>query len=608
MTPPGRTQVGAGAIIRAHPRQAVSLVPGTRLGPYEILAAVGAGGMGDVYRAKDRRLDRIVAVKVARAEFSERFEREARAAAALNHPHVCQLYDVGPNYLVMEFVDGAPLGPVASPERLLDLATQVADGLAAAHAAGIVHRDLKPTNILVSRNGQVKILDFGLAAVEAKPPGASDVTAQAVITGSGALVGTVAYMSPEQARGQSVDARTDLWSLGVVLYEIATGARPFDGPTPAVIFEAILGRAPQPVRQQNPKLSVELERIIDRLLEKDRETRYQSAADVRADLKRVGRSSDAAHAAASTPREKLASTGTHQIPPAARLRRPPYRLAGLGAFAILLVAAGVTYLSLPRPPVTSPSEYVQLTNFTDSATAPALSPDGRMVTFIRGGAWFLSAGQIYVKLLPNGESVQLTNHPGPKLAPVFTPDGSRVAYTLVDRAGTPGTWNTWTVPVHGGQATQLLPNAAGLTWLEDRRVLFSEIKPPGLHMGIVTSTESRADHREIYFPAHERAMAHYSWVSPDRTSVLVVEMDRLRRGSDVGWCRSTGAPPAIKRDLTAAASPRPGRLTASGCTSTRRSTAPFICGGSDSRLERPIRSRLVRLRRKVSRSRPTASQ
>ena len=273
----------------------MALSPGERLGPYQILAAVGSGAMGDVYRAKDTRLDRIVAIKVTRAQFSERFDREAKAIAALNSPHVCQLYDVGPNYLVMEFVDGTPLKPVGSVEELLEIAVQIADGLTAAHAAGIIHRDLKPANVLISRQGQVKILDFGLAT--GRPTAASAVTAAAVITDAGMTVGTAAYMSPEQARGQPIDARTDLWALGVILYELAAGVRPFEGPTPAVVFEAILSRDAVPVQHVNPTISADVARIIDRLLDKDRETRYQSAADVRADLKRVSRSSDRAMAA-----------------------------------------------------------------------------------------------------------------------------------------------------------------------------------------------------------------------------------------------------------------------------------------------------------------------
>jgi eukaryotic-like serine/threonine-protein kinase len=260
---------------------------GTKLGPYEILALIGAGGMGEVYKGRDTRLDRIVAVKVSKDQFTDRFAREARAVAALNHPNICHLYDVGPNYLVMEFVEGAPIAPTDNIALLLDLAMQAADGMAGAHAAGIVHRDLKPGNILVTRENRVKILDFGLAVSTPSSTRPADATETMGLTDPGTTVGTVAYMSPEQARGQAVDARSDLWSLGVILYEITTRSRPFDGRTPPVVFEGILTKAPVPARERNPKIPLELDRIIARLLEKDREVRYQSAADLRADLKRL---------------------------------------------------------------------------------------------------------------------------------------------------------------------------------------------------------------------------------------------------------------------------------------------------------------------------------
>ena len=491
------------------------MITGTRLGPYEILQPIGAGGMGEVYKARDTRLNRVVAIKVSKDQFSERFEREARAVASLNHTNISQLYDVGPNYLVMEFVEGAPIRSVDSSEKLLDLAGQITDGLIAAHAAGIVHRDLKPGNILVTRNGQVKILDFGIAMIAPSPTDATNDRETAPVTETGAAVGTILYMSPEQARGQTVDTRTDLWSLGVVLYEMATRIRPFEGSTTAVVFQALLSQDPVPVRERNAKIPPELERIISRLLEKDRDVRYQSAADLRADLKRVERDSGSGRIAAVT------------SPPG--VRRASYRGAGVAAigFLILIAAAGMFYSLKPRAAVTSPSEYTQLTDFTDSAVAPSLSPDGRMVTFIRGGEFFLSPGQIYVKLLPNGESVRLTNDEAPKYGPVFTPDGSRIAYTRFSISGESLLWDTWTVPVLGGQPTRFLPNASGLTWMSDKKVLFSEVmNGSSVHMGIVTATEGRAESREIYFPPHENAMAHYSYASPDLKSVLVVEMDQ----------------------------------------------------------------------------------
>jgi serine/threonine-protein kinase len=278
----------------------MTLAAGTRLGPYEVVARLGAGGMGEVYKATDTRLGRTVAIKVSREEFSERFEREARAVAALNHPNICQLYDVGPNYLVMEFVDGTPVEPPGDRARLLDVASQIADALIAAHAAGIVHRDLKPDNILVTRDGRVKVLDFGLA-LGGLTSGAPDALATQAATAAGTTVGTVAYMSPEQARGEVVDARSDLWSLGVVLYELATGVRPFGGATAAVVFGGILNQSPPPLRDSGAHVPSGLAPIVARLLEKDRRLRYQSAADLRSDLTRLAQPAAEGRAAESRP-------------------------------------------------------------------------------------------------------------------------------------------------------------------------------------------------------------------------------------------------------------------------------------------------------------------
>jgi Tol biopolymer transport system component len=327
-------------------------------------------------------------------------------------------------------------------------------------------------------------------------------------------VGTAAYMSPEQARGETVDARTDLWSLGVVLYEMATGLRPFDGATSAVVFQELLGRTPKPVREHNPKVPTELEHIIHRLLEKDRETRYQSAADVRADLKRIGRDSAARQTDTPVHQRGRASTRWTQT-----------TIAAAGIAAVLVVAAGVWRARQPRVPTLGPpSEYVQLTDFPDAVIDPSLSPDGRMVAFIRSDTPFPWSGDVYVKLLSGGEAVRLTKGTATRYAPVFSPDGSRTAYTELARG--PVTWDTWTVPIGGGEPTRMLPNAAGLVWLDAQNVLFSAIKGTGRHMGIVTASVSRAGERAIYFPEHERAMAHYSYRSPDRQWVLISEMDR----------------------------------------------------------------------------------
>ena len=501
--------------------QASWTMEGRRLGVYQVQDLLGAGGMGEVYRARDTKLERDVALKFLPFAFTSdperiaRFEREARMLAALNHPNIGAIYGFEDadslRFLVLELVDGRTLadtladvsrqrsqGPGLPVQDALRIAQQIANALDVAHEKGIIHRDLKPANITITPAGVVKVLDFGLAKAAgdgSTPDSAHSPTKTGRHTSDGAVMGTPGYMSPEQARGQAVDKRTDIWAFGCVLYEMLTGRAAFMGATASHTIAAVLESEPEwDALPSGTPASVRL--LLQRCLDKDPKRRLRDLGDVRLEIDEVG-----SHAAPAAPRRYRAV------------------LPMVLALALLAVAAGLFYAVNPTSPVTSPSEYVQLTNFTDSANSPSLSPDGRMVTFKRGGTLFLSAGQIFVKLLPNGESVPLTNSAGRKYGPVFTPDGSRVAYTQVDS----GKWDTWSVPVLGGQPTRFLPNASGLTWIDDRRVLFSEIKT-GLHMGIVTATDNRADLRDIYIQPDEHAMAHYSYASPDRKWILVVEM------------------------------------------------------------------------------------
>ena len=404
----------------------MALSTGDKLGPYEILSAIGAGGMGEVYKARDTRLDRTVAIKVLpehiakRPDLRVRFEREARAVASLNHPHICTLHDIGnqdgAGYMVMEYMEGETLAARiekgAIPlDQALTFAVQIADALDRAHRAGVTHRDVKPHNIMLTRDG-VKVLDFGLAK-SAPKPGPSEETLTAVLTTEGTVMGTPQYMAPEQFEGKEADARSDIWAFGAVLYEMVTGQKAFQGKSYASLVGAILSADPRPMAVK-PFTPAWLERLVRRCLAKDPEDRWQSMRDIVIELR--------------MPPQESAAAGP------SKATRLPWIAAG--AFALAFIVAGVLLYSATRPAPSRPLMRLNI-DVEDSTSLArivvgaaggnmlALSPDGKRLAFsISSG----KGADIWVKDLDRDTPSRLSFLPGVNDIPVWTPDGKNIVF------------------------------------------------------------------------------------------------------------------------------------------------------------------------------------
>ena len=377
----------------------MSLAPGTQLGPYEITAALGAGGMGEVYRARDTRLGRDVAVKVSAEHFGERFSREAHAIAALNHSHICHLYDVGPNYLVMEYLEGSPLKGPLPLQKALDYASQILDALDAAHAKGIVHRDLKPGNILLTKQG-IKLLDFGLAK-HSGPLKDAEVTRS--ITRDGQIVGTLNYMSPEQLQGKDTDTPTDIFSFGLVFYEMLTGKLAFDGASAASVIAAILEREAPSVAQVAPS---SVDRVLRRCLAKDPDQRWQSARDLKSALE-----------LAVEPQGPVRARKTSQ-------------LAWIVA-AVSVIAAIVGFWSAwQRPPVEEQSLQFRIATppgaelLLGAGGGSTISPDGRTVAFLATSG---GSPKLWLRPLDSLEARELVGTEGAQF-PFWSPDSRSLCF------------------------------------------------------------------------------------------------------------------------------------------------------------------------------------
>ena len=524
----------------APPPDQPALKPGAKLGAFEIVKRIGRGGMGEVYKAIDRRLNRTVALKFSTARFSDRFEREARAIAALNHPHVCTLYDIGPDYLVMEYVEGTTLRQVSRERRLpveeaKRYATQIASAIEAAHAAGIIHRDLKPGNVMVNAAGQVKVLDFGLAKMiqppirEAGSPTDTTVTDADAHTRTGAILGSPAYMSPEQALGKPLDARSDIFSFGVLLYEMLTGQQAFGGDSTLEVVSGILRLELPPPSAANPEVGSALDALVARSMRKAPAQRFQTMAEVRRELEGI----------AGTP------------PTIAPKPKPPMvqkwswlRWAAVICGLLVLAAAFLLWRKWPAVPADF-SEAPEMTRVTTDGSlciTPAISQDGRLVAYAsdRSGDKNLD---IWVQQIGGGEPIRLTNDPADDTEPDFAPDGTHIVFRS-DRDG----GGIYIVPTTGGEQRRIADDGRRPKYSPDgSKVLYwtgpASPFPLTDGTGKIFVLDLQASTSRRIRPDFSAAV-HPIW-SPDGSKILFVGAKSLPTGESNWWITGLDDRPAV---------------------------------------------------------------
>jgi Tol biopolymer transport system component/predicted Ser/Thr protein kinase len=537
--------------VRERESAAMTITPGTRFGAYEVLSLLGAGGMGEVYRARDPRLGRDVAIKTLRAAASTdperrvRFEREARAVAALNHPNIVTIYGFeeaeGIPFFTMEYVEGRTLTEKLPPrglplDELLRIAIPLTDAVSAAHQHGVLHRDLKPANVMVTTEGRVKVLDFGLAKLKEAVLGSEDAGAgpTAVTTGEGRILGTAAYMSPEQAEGKALDQRSDIFSLGTLLYEMATGQRPFKGDSSVSILSAILRDTPGSVTDLRPDLPRELARIIKHALAKDPERRYQTAKDLRNDLDTLKEDLDSGELARG-----VVSPARLGI-----VARHPRIAVGAVLAIVVLVAAGTWWVSrrLTPPPLPAARPFdeftlKQLTTEPISDEAVAVSPDGRYVAYA-----FVEAGRqgLRVRQVETSATVQVV--PPDEVAyngVAFTPDGNRLYYSAYPKKATPAT--LYEVSVLGGTPRRLVEDVDSTVTFSPDATRFAFMRGlPTVGVALVTANADGTGERVLVVRRDAFIVSACAW-SPDGRTIAAAAYDQGARIAIFAVDATTGA-------------------------------------------------------------------